>query len=350
MTTKRILWGPFLAAVVAVGTGCGGTYRTAHPTSPAAPAAATKKPAEKKQVTIAVEAAGMPFAIVRGHDGHAVTVNDFYADLMTARAVCIGEEHSNPHAHWAQLQVLDQISQRAQAANEQMAVGMEMFQRPFQGVLDDYVAGRIDEAAMLARTGWKERWGFDYALYRPLIRMAVERKAQLLALNVLTELKKKFSKKGIDGLTPEDRAKIPELDLDDAQHRAWWDSQMMDHPGGDHGHGHGHDGPSSEEKAMFDRMYKVQVLWDETMADTAARWLKGGDDRMIVILAGDGHCHDSAIVKRLARRGVGKVLSVHPVIDTGDGEVSDLLADPQNDYLFVMTPPTSADAGAEHHE
>lgn len=350
MTTKRILWGPFLAAIVAAGTGCGGTYRAAHPASPAAPAAKTEKPAKEKKVTIAVEDAGMPFAIVRGHDGHATSVDDFYADLMTARAVCVGEEHSNPHAHWAQLQLLDQITRRAQAANKQMAVGMEMFQRPFQGVLDDYIAGRIDEAAMLARTGWKERWGFDYALYRPLIRMAVERKAQLLALNVSTELKKKFSKKGIDGLTPEDRAKIPELDLDDAQHRAWWDSQMMDHPGGHGDHAHGHDGPSSEEKAMFDRMYKVQVLWDETMADTAARWLKGGDNRMIVILAGDGHCHDTAIVKRLARRGVGKVLSVHPVIDTGDGEVSDLLADPQNDYLFVMTPPKSADGAAGHDE
>ena len=349
MTTQRILWGPFLAAIVAVGTGCGGKYPAARPASPAAPAAAKNKPAEEKKVKIDVEAAGMPFAIVRGHDGHAVTVDDFYADLMTARAVCVGEEHSNPHAHWAQLQVLDQITQRAQAANKPMAMGMEMFQRPFQGVLDDYAAGRIDEAAMLARTGWKKRWGFDYALYRPLIRVAVERKAQILALNVSTELKKKFSKKGIDGLAPADRAKLPELNLDDAQHRAWWDLQMQDHPGG-HDHGHGRGGPSKEDKAMFDRMYRVQVLWDETMADTAAGWLKGGDNRMIVILAGDGHCHDSAIVKRLARRGVGKVLSVHPVIDTGDGEVSDLLAAPQNDYLFVMTPPKSADAAAGHDE
>ncbi len=339
MTRQRIFRGPLLAAFVAVGTGCAGNYPAARTTPAAAPAA--DKPAhEEKKVKIDVEAAALPFALMRGHDGHAVTADEVYADLMSARAVCVGEEHSNPHAHWAQLQVIDEITRRAQAANKQIALGMEMFQRPYQGVLDDFAGGRIDEAAMLARTGWKERWGFDFALYRPLIVLALERKAQILALNVLTELKKKFSSKGLDGLSPTDRAKIPEMDLTDAQHRAWWDAEMQDHPGGHGDHAHG--GPSSEEKAMFDRMYRVQVLWDETMADTAARWLTAGENRMIVILAGDGHCHDSAIVKRLARRGVGKVLSVRPVIDTGDGEVSDLLAEPQNDYLFVMTPPKVA--------
>jgi hypothetical protein len=75
------------------------------------------------------------------------------------------------------------------------------------------------------------------------------------------------------------------------------------------------------------------------MADTAAQWVRGGIKRQIVILAGNGHCHNSAIVHRVRRRGVDKVVSIRPVIDKADGEVAALLAAPENDYLFIMVMP-----------
>ena len=93
-------------------------------------------------------------------------------------------------------------------------------------------------------------------------------------------------------------------------------------------------------------MYSVQVLWDETMADGAARWLAGDPGGQIVILAGDGHCHDTGIVARLKRRGVALAVSVRPVIDDGEGDVAELLARPINDYLFVMSVPRDAAAAA----
>ena len=68
-----------------------------------------------------------------------------------------------------------------------------------------------------------------------------------------------------------------------------------------------------------------------------------GDDfqghRQIIILAGSGHCHDSGVIRRLQRRGVKPAVSVHPLIDDGEGNVAALLASPENDYLFVMKPP-----------
>jgi hypothetical protein len=74
------------------------------------------------------------------------------------------------------------------------------------------------------------------------------------------------------------------------------------------------------------------------MADGAARWLAGGDGRRLVILAGNGHCHDRAVVGRLRRRGVERVLSVRPIVDHGD-ELAAALAEPMTDYLFVMSMP-----------
>lgn len=327
------------SALAVAGSACGGRYPEAA--KPAAPAAEVGPRG--------VEAAALPFAVL-DRDGKEVAPEALYVALAGARAVCLGEKHPSPHDHWAQLHLFDQVSQRAASAGRPIALGLEMVQRPHQGVLDDYAAGRIDEDALVSRTGWKDRWGYAFDLYRPMIVMARARKGALLALNISTELRKKIRDKGIDGLGPEDRARVPEVDLEHAGHRAWWDA-IMASMGGAHGHhgGHGQDGDGpalsdEEKKAASDKIYLAQVLWDETMADTASRWLAADPGRLLVILAGNGHCHDSAIVDRIERRGHAEVLSVRPVIDTGEGEVADAVAGRETDYIFVMRMPAKAEA------
>jgi hypothetical protein len=50
-------------------------------------------------------------------------------------------------------------------------------------------------------------------------------------------------------------------------------------------------------------VYIAQTVWDETMADSAARWLSDtGAGARILVLAGNAHCHESAIPRRLTRR------------------------------------------------
>ena len=291
-----------------------------------------------------VEAAGLPYRIVDARTGHDLPEADFWTALGGARAICVGELHDNPHHHWAQLRVVDELSRRRGAA---LGLGLEMVQRPFQGVLDDWAAHRIDERALLSRTGWADRWGYDFALYRPMLERTVERGGHVVALNAAEEVAKKLSHHGLEALTPAEKAALPEMVLDDATHRAWFDDQMEAMGGADaHTHRDGRGGddegerPAGADPARADRIYSVQVLWDETMADSAARWLGGGADRTMVILAGGGHCHDSAIVGRLKRRGIAPVVSVQPIIDTDDGPVAAALASPINDYLFVMSMPT----------
>lgn len=318
-----------------LGAACGG--RHAGPAAPATPGA------------VDLRAAALPYAIVDGRSGRAVAEADFWSALGGARAVCVGEDHPNPHHHWAQLRVVDELA-GAGGAPGTLGLGVEMVQRPFQGVLDDWAQGRIDDAAFLSRAGWAERWGYDFGLYRPMLRRVADAGGPLLALNAPRELTKKVSRQGVDSLSADDKAELPTLVLDDAKHRAWFDG-VMAAMGGAHGHGqkgekgekHGAGGGEKDEKAeaeakaMAERIYSVQVLWDETMAEVAARWLGGGADRRLVILAGNGHCHDSAIVGRLKRRGVEHVLSVRPILDGPD--VAAAVADPINDYLFVMTAP-----------
>jgi uncharacterized iron-regulated protein len=299
-----------------------------------------------------IEAAGLPYSIVDARTGRQVETRVFWDQLAGSRVICVGEEHNNPHHHWVQLEVVTQLTARNK---QSLALGMEMFQRPFQGVLDDYAARRIDEATLRSRSGYEERWSYDFGFYRPTMERARAAGATLLALNAAKELTKAVVRRGVEGLTPEEKQQLPELNLDDAGHRAWFMSVMEDM--GAHG-GAAHPPPSKEPRPAaapseagsasaandkppmpsMDRIYTAQVVWDETMADGAARWAKAQPSGLLVLLAGNGHCHDSAIVGRVRRRGVDNVISIRPVIDV-EGQVAAALAKPMNDFLVVLQMP-----------
>ena len=330
-----------LLSLVACGGKYGGGSTSTTPT-PMKPAATAGKGG--------IAAAALPYHVLDGRSGRQLDEAAFWSRLQRARAICIGEDHPNPHHHWAQLRIVQELGKRKPA---KLALGLEMVQRPFQGPLDDFTAKRIDAAALRSRVGWDERWGYDWEFYGPTLDAAIAAGAHLLALNAARELSKKISKRGLESLTSDERAMVPDLKLDDADHRAWFDGLMAD-MGGAHSHGepkapddathnphkskphhapaHG-DKPPTTPKA--ERIYTVQVLWDETMADLSAKWLAAHPNGQLIILAGNGHCHDSAIVNRLKRRGIADAVSIRPVIDV-DGEVARVLAKPMNDFVLVM--------------
>lgn len=308
---------------------CGGSYKSSS-TGPETGAGSDGD----DEATMSVADAALPYKILT-RDGRELSRAQFVTAVGASRAICVGEQHPNPHDHWAQLQIWTMLA----SGGGQVALGMEMFQRPFQGVLDDYTAGVIDNAGLLSRSDWENRWGYDFALYQPMIELAAERKLTLLALNMEKELIKKVSRQGIDNLADSDRARLPEVDLQDDQHRAWWDA-IMGAMGGAHGHGGAHGGGHGDaepDPEAGERIYSSQVVWDETMAETASAWLSGDPARRVMIVAGNGHCHDSAIVRRMHRRGVQSAISVQPIVDDGDGNVASALAEGINDYLFVMS-------------
>ncbi|MEO8845999.1 MAG: ChaN family lipoprotein [Kofleriaceae bacterium] len=339
----RLLWIAVLAA-------CGSGY----------PAAQAPGPNHR-----GIEAAALPFSVLDAKTGHQVETSAFWDKLASERAVCVGEEHKNPHHHWVELEVVRHLAKRW----PHFALGLEMFQRPFQGVLDDFASKKIDETTLRSRSGWDDRWGFDFGFYGPTIAVAVEAHAALLALNAAKEVTHKVAMKGLEALTPEERAQLPvEILLTDKKHRAWFDALMEDMGGGDAHSPHGapHDdkpgsgtgsgsGSTPEvaemtEMPTADHIYAVQVIWDETMADGAAKWLAANKDGHVVILAGSGHCHDSGIVSRMKRRGITDVVSVRSVIDDGQGGVAEELAKPNTDFLVVLDLPEDVKKQMAEHK
>ncbi|HEX5057800.1 MAG TPA: ChaN family lipoprotein [Kofleriaceae bacterium] len=328
--------------------GCGGKYGGTPKTTPT--------PTAKG----GIEKAALPYSVL-DRSGHQVDTAAFWAQVGAARVVCVGEDHPNPHHHWFQLETFKHVSQ-----HKPLALGMEMFQRPFQGVLDDYAAKRIDEAALLSRSGYEERWSYDWGFYQPTVNAAVAVGATLIALNTARELTKKVVRQGLASLTPDEKKQIPELVLDDKAHRAWFDDTMNEMGGAGAHSAPKKDDDEAKKDAKKDEkkddkkeepsdapkmpsaddIYTAQVLWDETMADGAAKWAKATPQGLLVLLAGNGHCHDTAIVNRIKRRGVDKVISLRPVLDV-EGRVAEALAKPMNDYIIVLQLPPDAKAAME---
>ncbi len=209
-----------------------------------------------------------------------------FPDLANSRVVYVGEIHDNYAHHQKQLEIIRKLY----VLHPELAIGMEQFQQPFQGVLDDYIAGRLTEKEMLRRTEWYDRWRFDFRLYRPILTFARENRIPVIALNVSREITDKISSQGVEGLTMEERSRLPELlDDSDPAYRARIKEAFDRHPN------------NGERK--FDRFLQVQMLWDEGMAEQVAEYLKNHPGYKMVVLAGSGHLvYGQGIPKRVFRR------------------------------------------------
>jgi len=235
------------------------------------------------KTSAAVEGTAVPRAI----DVQSLpTLDQIIPRIERSRVVFVGETHDRLDHHLNQLEVIKRLHARRPA----IAIGMEFFQQPFQGVLDDYVAGRISEREMLARSEYFDRWRFDYRLYRPILQYAREHGIPLVALNVPVEVTSKVGREGMDSLSEAERAQVPaEIDRSDEAYRARLRKIFDLHPQSGH--------------QAFERWLDVQLLWDEGMAERAARYLADNPRRTLVVLAGTGHlAYRSGIPHRVARR------------------------------------------------
>jgi uncharacterized iron-regulated protein len=239
--------------------------------------------------------------------GAASDLEGIIPKLADQRVVFVGESHDRFDHHLTQLEII----RRLHAIHPRMAIGMEMFQQPFQGVLDDYIAGRLSERELLRTTEYYQRWRFDFRLYAPILRYAREQQLPVVALNLPVELTRKVGREGRDALTAEERAQLPsEIDRSDSAYEQRLREIYVQHA--DHGHG-------------FDRFLDVQLLWDEGMAQRAADYLMAHPDYHMVILAGSGHlARGSGIPRRLERR---LPMSSAIVLNGWDGALETDLAD-----------------------
>ena len=216
----------------------------------------------------------------------AGSLSKIIESVSEKKIVYVGEAHEVFAHHAAQLDIIKGLYRK----NKKLAIGMEMFQRPFQKTLDDYIAGKIDEKEFLKRSEYFKRWGFDYNLYKSILDFARLNKIPVVGLNIEREIIDKVSEKGLDSLTDEDKKAVPpEMDYSDEKYRERMNGVFRMH--------------KDWEKKKFGYFYQSQILWDETMSQSIVAFLRKNPDYQMVVIAGQGHLeYGSGIPRRSYRR------------------------------------------------
>ena len=207
--------------------------------------------------------------------------------ISAARLVCIGETHDNLHAHRVELQVIRELDRRYPG---KIAIGMEMFREPDQVTLDRWTKGELTEIEFLKATKWYENWGSDFGYYRDILRFARDRGIDVVALNHSRELQQEVRGTGLDNASKELLAKLPEIGEPDPYQRAAMKAVY---------------GAHLPSEGMFEAFFRVQLLWEETMAVRVADYLRSprGEGKKMVTITGGWHVrHGFGIPKKVLRR------------------------------------------------
>jgi uncharacterized iron-regulated protein len=211
--------------------------------------------------------------------------------LQGAKIVYLGETHDHQLDHQQQLAIIQALFK----AKPKLAIGMEMFQRQMQPLLDRYLAGQITATELRAQTDFDKSWGYQWAYYAPILEFAKARNLPLIALNTPSRISRKAAKQGLDSLTPAELNLIPPLTEIDRRNAKYQQMILASYQQ--------HAGLVSIASKSFERFYTAQLLWDETMAETTANFALKHPDHQMIVLAGRSHIiYGYGIPDRVLRR------------------------------------------------
>ena len=285
-----------LAMVIMLGSGAPALAAGARDAGPLESAWALAR--ELRPVRAAPQGPGA--CLFAGSGGGPASAQAVAAALSRSRAVSVGETHDQAGDHLAQLEVL-----RALAASraDQVAVGFEMLNESLQGVLDDYASGKLSESEFLRAADWQNEWGFPFPLYKPLFDFVREHRLKALALNAPRGLVAKTARVGLEGLSPEERARLPR-DMALSQ-----DPRYLDFLKAAFG-GHGAAAREFRSLAMpgvtWEHYLQAMMIWNEVMSANAAGYLDAHPDGALLVAAGNGHVmYGAGIPFGISRRAPG---------------------------------------------
>ena len=228
-----------------------------------------------------------PEEIFRLPEGDPITFAQLLNDLDTTRVIFVGESHDQIEHHQIQVRMIHDLV----AKGKDVVIGMEMFEKSQQATLDRWSQGLLTEEEFLKESQWEKTWGMDHELYRGILDAAKTHHLKILGLNVPRDWVRTVAGNGMQGLSPEDRKLLPEMDLANPQHRAYIATIFKGHEKG--------------SAKAFENFYEAQCLWDEGMAQSLSEFLESpqSEGKTVLVFAGSGHIvFGFGIPNRLYRR------------------------------------------------
>jgi uncharacterized iron-regulated protein len=235
-------------------------------------------------VTAPTPASSSALRIVSGTTAKDVSFATMVEEALHADVIFFGETHDDDGTHRAEFALLSAIGER----HGKVVLSLEMFERDVQPVLDDYLAGRIDEAAFRERSRPWPNYASDY---RPLVELAKSKGWPVIAANVPRPLASMVSHVGlaaVDTLTGGRRALVA-ADLQCPKDKYY--QNFVEVMGGGHGGGpQPTAAAASPMQSMTDLFYQAQCIKDETMAESIVQArAKAGGSVIVVHFTGSFH-------------------------------------------------------------
>lgn len=262
--------------------------------------------------------------ITDARTGDLLTPAELPARLAGVRLLLVGESHTDADFHLVQLRVLQEL----QRSGRPVLVGLEMYPQTEQRWLDAWSDGSLTEEGFLRLSRWYKNWGYNWGYYRDIFLFTRDHGLRLFALNAPREVVAAVGRKGLAGLSPEERASIaPNVDTASEEHRTLFRAYFAD---GDALH-------AGMPADQLDRMFEAQCTWDATMGHHAVRALKehGGPGAVMVVLVGSGHvAYGLGIQRQIAGHVDGKIATVVPVEVHDDGKSVESVRASYADFLW----------------
>jgi len=199
----------------------------------------------------------------------SISFETLMEDLSSTTVIYVGEHHTNKAHHDIQLKILASLFKK----NPDLVVGLEMFSRPYQSVLDQWSTGKLDRQEFLEKTHWYANWKYDFELYSDLMEFIRENQIPLIALNIPPYITSNIAVGGLDNLLVSDWNYLPLIiDLSVNDHKDYINKIFSHH--------------NAKGRENFDYFYAAQCVWEDSMAEAIADSI---EDHPIIVFAGSGH-------------------------------------------------------------
>ena len=250
-----------------------------------------------------------------------VTIDKIVTDMADADVLFFGEEHNDSAGHYLENKIFRAL--HAQYADK-VILSMEMFEADGQLVLNEYLAGTIDET----RFSRDVRLWNNYKDYRPMIEYARQNKIPVIAANPPRRYVSLVTRRGmrsLDSLSKDAKKFLPPLPYDTLTGR--YREKFMDIMKGSPG-------------STSQNIYYSQNLWDAGMAYSIYSYLKKNKHKKVFHCVGGFHTEEKlGTAAQLQRRNKKlKILNIASFSDVSFNDPDWEKFSFKGDYIILTNP------------
>jgi len=226
--------------------------------------------------------------------------------LEAYSVIFIGDYHNSDIAHRFTAELIGSLGEQYK-----IHLANEWFTPAQNEQLSLFVNEELDKEGFVKEMAWEKRVGYKYESYEPIYQMLKDVNGKMYGINLSKDERSRISLRQMDMMSESEVSFYKNLDLNVTPH------QQMLSPFLSHCHAPLKD--ESDEECV-QRMYRVQVAWDEKMGQESAllaqKFLQNPNDKLIVFIGAMHLSSGLGVNMRFARHSNRPFVTILPSFET----------------------------------